>query len=109
MQPSVAPDNGAMTEPAPDLPARAPGEPGDLVSRLAAELDTPPLPPPTVGALLRIARRVAHGSERVNAPLSTYVAGRHVAARVAAGGDEAAALAEVEAAVSRLLGQTPAG
>jgi hypothetical protein len=62
-----------------------------------------PVDAETVGALLRIAREVAHGTERLNAPLSTYVAGRHVAARVAAGVDEATAIADVEAAITRLL------
>ncbi|MBJ7593981.1 MAG: hypothetical protein JF886_03825 [Candidatus Dormibacteraeota bacterium] len=63
----------------------------------------------TVGALLRIAREVAHGSERFNAPLSTYVAGRYVAARVAAGADEATAIAEVEETIRRMLAAPPAG
>ncbi|MGH7721791.1 MAG: DUF6457 domain-containing protein [Candidatus Dormibacteria bacterium] len=63
----------------------------------------------TVGALLRLARDVAHGSERFNAPLSTYVAGRYVAARVAAGVDQATAIAEVEQAVTRVLGAPPPG
>lgn len=63
----------------------------------------------TVGALLRIAREVAHGTERFNAPLCTYVAGRYVAARVAAGADEATAIAEVEETVTRMLAAPPPG
>jgi hypothetical protein len=35
--------------------------------------------------LLRLAREVAHRTERVNAPLSTYLAGRFVAERVREG------------------------
>lgn len=57
------------------------------------------------GGSAGVAREVAHGSERLNAPLSTYVAGRYVASRVAAGADEAAALAEVEQAVKRVLAE----
>ena len=89
-----------MSEPDPAL--------GEWVGRLAAELDCDPLQPATIGALLRMAREVAHATERLNAPLCTFIAGRAVQQRVAAGGDETAALAEVEAAVRRLLetGQT---
>jgi hypothetical protein len=77
-----------------------------LVRELAGDEQTAiPLDPATVGVLLRIAREVAHGSERLNAPLSTYVAGRYVASRVAAGADEAAAIAEVEEAVKRVLAE----
>jgi hypothetical protein len=85
-------------------------DPGAWASRLVRELvgDEPtaiPLAPATVGALLHIARNVAHGSERLNAPLSTYVAGRYVASRVAAGADEKTAIAEVEQAVKRVLAE----
>ncbi len=90
------------------------GHPGAWSAHLAEELgrDSGPtltLAPQTVGALLRIARDVAHASERLNAPLSTYLAGRYVAARVTAGCDEAMALAEVEGVVRRLLATTPEG
>jgi hypothetical protein len=83
-------------------------DPTAWVTRLAAEIAGPgedpvPVDGTTVGALLRIAREVAHRTERLNAPLSTYVVGRCVAARVAAGTDEATAIAEVEEAISRLL------
>lgn len=44
--------------------------------------------------LLNIARIVAHGTERKNAPLAAYVAGRYVAARAQQGIDESAAMAE---------------
>ncbi|MEN3314042.1 MAG: hypothetical protein V7605_276 [Acidimicrobiaceae bacterium] len=56
-----------------------------------------------VGALLDLAREVAHGSERRFAPLSTFVAGRFVAARVAAGATPADALAEAVAVARSLL------
>jgi hypothetical protein len=48
--------------------------------------------------LLDLARNVAHGTERKNAPLAAYVVGRYVAARAHQGIDEAAALAEAIAA-----------
>ncbi len=82
------------------------------VTRLTAELANDGKEPlsmdaATAGALLRISREVAHGTERFNAPLSTYVAGRHVAVRLAEGIDEAAAVAEVEEAVRRILSAGP--
>lgn len=87
-------------------------DPTAWVTRLAAELARPgedpvPVDAATVGALLRIAREVAHRTERLNAPLSTYVVGRYVAARVATGTDEATAIAEVETAIMRLLSMPP--
>lgn len=44
--------------------------------------------------ILTLARIVAHGTERKNAPLAAYVAGRYVVARGAQGVGEAAAVAE---------------
>lgn len=44
--------------------------------------------------VLGLARLVAHGTERKNAPLAAFVAGRYVAARVGQGADEADAVAE---------------
>ncbi len=55
-----------------------------------------------VEALLDLARDVAHGSERRFAPLSTFVAGRFVASRMAAGASASEALA-VAVAVARSL------
>jgi hypothetical protein len=55
------------------------------------------------GAMLRLAREVAHGVERKLAPLSTFVAGEHVGRRVAEGASRAEALAEVTAAARALL------
>ena len=42
---------------------------------------------PDADAILDFTRRVAHGSTRQNAPLAVFLAGRFVAARVAAGVD----------------------
>jgi hypothetical protein len=44
--------------------------------------------------ILTLARIVAHGTERKNAPLAAYVVGRYVEARCAQGVDEGAAVAE---------------
>jgi hypothetical protein len=54
--------------------------------------------------LLRVARDVAHASERQNAPLATYLAGRYVEIRLRAGVDEDAALEEIAALVIPLAG-----
>jgi hypothetical protein len=53
--------------------------------------------------LLNLARIVAHGTERKNAPLATYVAGCYVAARIDQGVDEDAALAEALAAAEAVI------
>jgi Domain of unknown function (DUF6457) len=53
--------------------------------------------------LLALARIVAHGTERKNAPLATYVVGRYVAARTGQGVDEDAALAEALASAEALV------
>jgi hypothetical protein len=53
-----------------------------------------PVAVPDEESILDFTRRVAHGSERKNAPLATFLAGWYVATRVAAGADAAAAWAE---------------
>jgi hypothetical protein len=53
--------------------------------------------------LLDIARIVAHGTEKKNAPLAAYVAGRYVAARTHQGIEEDAALAEAFAAAEAVI------
>lgn len=59
----------------------------DWLDRFAAALGVPPLDPAEVDAILDLAREVAHGTERKNAPLAAWVAGRSAA-------DVATALAE---------------
>lgn len=54
--------------------------------------------------LLHVARDIAHASERQNAPLATYLAGRYVEIRLRAGVDEDAALEELAALVLPLAG-----
>lgn len=48
----------------------------------------------TKNPLLELARVVAHGTERKNAPLATFLAGRYVERRRTQGADDAAAVAE---------------
>jgi hypothetical protein len=61
-----------------------------------------------VGAVLRLAKDVAHGSERRYAPLATFLAGQFVAHRVDAGMTVSAALDEAQALARSLLAH-PAG
>ena len=70
----------------------------DWLDRFADALSVARLDPAEVDALLDLARLVAHGTERRNAPLATFLAGR-----AAAGGswDVAAARTTAEA----LLGE----
>ena len=60
-----------------------------------------------VEAVLDLARIVAHGSERKDAPLSTYLAGQFVAELVRTGVPRAEALAEAVAAARRALDAEP--
>ena len=73
----------------------------------ADALGGPRLSDGQVDALLDLARNVAHGTERRFAPLSTYLAGRYVAERVAAGVPEADALAEAAALAERSARDCP--
>jgi hypothetical protein len=58
---------------------------------------------PAEDSILDFTRRVAHGSERKNAPLATFLAGWFVGARVAAGMDPAEAWEEAARLGDRLL------
>lgn len=82
-------------------PARAPAS--EWIARLAAELDVEPLALHRQAAVLAIARDVAHGTERKYAPLASFVAGCYVQRALQDGRDADEALAEVSAAVARLL------
>ena len=54
-------------------------------------------------ALLKLAREVAHRTERIFAPLSTYLAGRYVADRVRTGMTAEEAVQEALRVAERLL------
>ena len=87
----------------------------DLLHRLALALNASaaegarlvPLDLGERALLLRIARDVAHASERQNAPLASYLIGRFVQKRISAGVAESEALAGAAAIVSSLAGQAP--
>ena len=59
--------------------------------------------------VLQLARIVAHGSERMYAPLSTYLAGQFIAELVRTGLSRTEALAEAVAVAERTLGQGATG
>lgn len=59
---------------------------------------------PEAGArILDLARVVAHGTERKNAPLASFLAGRYVAARTAAGAKLQTAVAEAVEVAEAIL------
>ncbi|MFP5377852.1 MAG: DUF6457 domain-containing protein [Acidimicrobiia bacterium] len=74
----------------------------DWLDRFADALAVPRLDPAEVEALLDLARLVAHGTERRNAPLATFLAGR-----AAAGGAGAGAPSALATARGMLPGPTP--
>ena len=57
----------------------------DWLGNLAEALGEPPLGSEETGAVLRLAREVAHGVERKIAPLSAFLVGAAVGRRAAAG------------------------
>ena len=60
-----------------------------------------------VGAVLALARDVAHGVERRLAPLASFVAGMHMQRRVSEGAGIPEALAEIRTAVQTLMPESP--
>ena len=83
-----------------------PSEPtASLLERLAGALAGTPVPQGRERALLlRLARDVAHAGERQDAPLTTYLIGRFVGMRRAAGVAESKALEEAAACVRAVAG-----
>ena len=91
--------------------------PASSLERLAVEMSDPAagaavsaagstLAVPELGAralILRLARDVAHAGERQEAPLATYLVGRYVQRRLAAGVSENVALEEAARMVARVL------
>ena len=75
----------------------------DWMDRLATQLGEEPITPAEMGAILKLAREVAHGVERKLAPVSTYLAGVHAGRSSGDGTDRSRALTEaVEAALALL-------
>ncbi len=81
----------------------------DLASKLEEVRRVPDgLEPLDLGGrarLLRIARDVAHATERQNAPLAAYLIGRFVQTCIAAGMTEAAAIDQAAEVVRSLIGE----
>jgi hypothetical protein len=75
----------------------------DWLQRLASRLGEPSPEREEIGTILRTSREVARGVERRLAPLTSYVAGMHVARRVSEGADRAQALREVEEVIAALV------
>jgi Domain of unknown function (DUF6457) len=75
----------------------------DWIDHLAGSLGEEPISPEELGAVLRLARDVAHGVERKLAPVSTYLAGVHAGRTAAAGGTRAHALTRAVEAARRLI------
>lgn len=65
------------------------------------------LEPEEVGAMLALAREVAHGVERRLAPLASFVAGMHVQRRVMSGATVSEAVAEIRTAARTLIAEHP--
>jgi hypothetical protein len=87
----------------------------DLLSQLASALSDPRVPSAALrpldlrerALLLRVARNVAHATERQNAPLASYLIGRFVQSGMGAGISEPEALARAAAIVTSLVGESP--
>jgi len=75
----------------------------EWIDKLATALGEEPMDPKEMGALLKLARDVAHGVERKLAPISTFVVGLHVGRRVAEGIPRTQALAEAVDAARALI------
>ena len=93
----------------------APDNASDLLGELAAKLgaargDTDPLEPLDLASrarLLRIARDVAHATERQNAPLAAYLIGRFVQDAIRSGVSPAGAIDQAASVVRSLIGESP--
>jgi len=112
LSPSSAPTGTGATssEAVPDIP-----EPRDLLAELASNLSAAHGALATLGVvdlagraqLLRIARDVAHATERQNAPLAAYLIGRFVETSVCAGISETDAIEEASSIVRSIIGDGP--
>ena len=89
-----------------DLLSRLAGMLGGRVQPSGESLAAPELDRRAL--ILRLARDVAHATERQNAPLATYLVGRYVELRRSAGGTESQALAEAASIIDALAG-SPSG
>jgi hypothetical protein len=77
------------------------------MDRMAQALGEEPLTQPEVGAILKLAREVAHGVERKAAPLATFLAGLHAGTGAGAGVPRQEALARAVGAARDLMPPKP--
>jgi len=75
----------------------------EWLDRVADALGEPRIEPDELGAVLKLAREVAHGVERRFAPVSAFLLGVAVGERTASGTDRAGAFREAVASVRVLL------
>jgi hypothetical protein len=75
----------------------------EWIDTLATALGEEPVNPREMGAVLKLARDVAHGVERKLAPVSTYLAGVHAGRKAAEGTPRAQALDEALEAAKALI------
>lgn len=79
------------------------------IASLSQRLGERTLSPEEIGAILQLARDVAHGQERRLAPLATFLAGLHVGRRASEGSDPESALSEAVAAIRELAPSSEEG
>ncbi len=75
----------------------------EWIDNLATALGEEPIDPREMGAVLKLARDVAHGVERKLAPVSTYLAGVYAGRKAAGGTPRGLALAEALEATRALI------
>jgi hypothetical protein len=89
---------------------------GDLLGKLAAQLNAErggtgalePIDLEVRARLLRIARDVAHSTERQNAPLAAYLIGRFVQDEMRSGMSQSDAVEQAASVVRSIIGEPPA-
>ena len=82
----------------------------EWLDELADVLGVARVEPEELGAVLKLAREVAHGVERKLAPLSTFVAGVYAAGAARSGGvSRAEALRRAVEEARRLIPEDPEG
>jgi Domain of unknown function (DUF6457) len=93
--------------------SEAPGDSdvlGKLASRLSAAGDgtsaVEPIDLAVRAGLLRIARDVAHATERQNAPLAAYLIGRFVQEAMRSGMSQRDAIEQAASVVASIIGET---
>jgi hypothetical protein len=80
----------------------------EWIDRLAEALDEEPVERGELGAVLKLARDVAHGVERKLAPVSTFLAGVYVGHQTAAGQPRQEALRRAMKTAAGLIPENPA-